>query len=120
MWYSVSVTNRLGKRIESARRAKEMNQAQLAAAIGRERSTVAGYESGGIEPPLSMLEAIAEATGKSLFDLLGHKLSAGDILRALAQLNPGSSNPGPALDCAVPIQGIVVGLLIKAGEQEEA
>ena len=61
-----------------------MSQADLAVAVGREQSTVAGYETGKIEPPLSVVQAIAEATGMSLFELLGDRLTAQDILRALS------------------------------------
>jgi Zn-dependent peptidase ImmA (M78 family)/DNA-binding XRE family transcriptional regulator len=52
-----------GDRIRQAREIKRLTQAELAAAIGVDQSTVARYERNVLQPPEAQLEAIAIATG---------------------------------------------------------
>jgi len=95
-----------------------MSQAELAAAIERERSTVTGYETGGIEPPLSVLRRIGEVTSTSLIELLGLELSHADLLRVLARANGQDFDANPGGNDMV--QGIVVGLLVRPEPNEDA
>lgn len=81
------MTDRLAARIQHARYHADMNQSDLADAIGRKQSTIASYETGKVEPPLSVLRAIADATNTTLIDLLGIRLSPAQLLRLLADHN---------------------------------
>jgi len=88
-----------------------LSQHKLAAAIGRKPSTVTSYESGAIEPPLSVLCRIAEATGCSLIELLNLEPTHADLLRMLLRGNGDGSDQDAGGNS--PVEGIVVGLLVR-------
>lgn len=116
MWYTLIVANhRLGQNIELARRAAGLSRRELADSIGKSPSTLGEYETGAHEPPLSVLYAIADATDTPLIDLLGIQLSRADLLRALASDHEQSTNPGGD----GPIRGVVIGLLVAAGDEDQ-
>ncbi|MBM3497047.1 MAG: helix-turn-helix transcriptional regulator [Armatimonadetes bacterium] len=52
------------ERIRRARREAQLSQAALAKQIGKSADTVRGYEKGRIEPPGSVVNRIAAATGR--------------------------------------------------------
>lgn len=54
------------ERIRRARKQAGLTQAALGERIGKSADTIRGYESGRIHPPLTVLERIAEVTGKPL------------------------------------------------------
>jgi XRE family transcriptional regulator, fatty acid utilization regulator len=60
----------LGQRLRHLRRAKGMTLEQLSSAVGRAPSQLSVIENGKREPKLSMLQALAEALGVPLADLL--------------------------------------------------
>lgn len=78
------------KELRRLRKAAGITQDALAAKLGVNRATISKYETGQIEPTVSQLQAIADALGVHLFDLLdvGPEL---DKYRALLNF-PGSSN----------------------------
>lgn len=59
-----------GQRVTSARRGAGFTQAQLAAAVGLTRTSVANIEAGRQHPPLHVLLLIAGHLGIGLADLL--------------------------------------------------
>lgn len=78
---------RTGKRIEHARKAKHMTQAQLGKAIGKTQGAVANYEAGLREPDAETLHAIAEALSVSPTSLVDHGLdTVQDVLEVLFQM----------------------------------
>ena len=57
------------KRIKIARLEKDMNQQQLADAVGVTRQTISMIESGNYNPTLNLCIAICRALGKTLDEL---------------------------------------------------
>lgn len=57
---------KIGRKIKNARKNKQITQEDLARAIGVSDKSISAYESERIEPPLKILEKIADETGKSL------------------------------------------------------
>ncbi len=57
------------KRIKIARLEKDMNQQQLADAVGVTRQTISMIESGNYNPTLNLCMAICKALGKTLDEL---------------------------------------------------
>ena len=57
------------KRIKIARLEKDMNQQQLADAVGVTRQTISMIESGNYNPTLNLCIAICKALGKTLDEL---------------------------------------------------
>ena len=57
------------KRMKIARMEREMNQSELAAAVGVTRQTIGMIESGEYNPTLKLCLAICRALGKTLNDL---------------------------------------------------
>ncbi|MFO0703124.1 MAG: helix-turn-helix transcriptional regulator [Patescibacteria group bacterium] len=66
----------LGKKIRQARKTKRITQSDLAQAIGVSDKSVSAYESGRIEPPLKMLEKIAQSTDHSLEYFVGESVES--------------------------------------------
>lgn len=62
---------KIGYRIRNARKTAGMSQSELAERLGKNLRTVQKYESGEIEPALSVLDEIAAALGVPWEDLLG-------------------------------------------------
>lgn len=50
----------IGARLTEFRKAKALSGGQLAEIIGRTRQTWSGYESGSVEPPLSVLSTLVK------------------------------------------------------------
>ncbi|AGX43998.1 helix-turn-helix domain-containing protein [Clostridium saccharobutylicum] len=61
----------LGERIKLLRKDQGITQDQLAEYINVSRSSINGYENGGVEPSLSVLVKIADVFNVSLDYLLG-------------------------------------------------
>ena len=61
----------LGERIQRFRKSSGLTQKQLAEKIEKTYSSVQKYELGIAEPPISVLQKIAEALGVSTLELLG-------------------------------------------------
>lgn len=57
--------------LRQLRKAAGITQDALAARLGVNRATISKYENGQIEPTLSQLQAIADALGVHLLDLIG-------------------------------------------------
>jgi transcriptional regulator with XRE-family HTH domain len=57
---------KLGQKIKKARKQKRITQEDLANAIGVSDKSISAYESDRINPPLQILEKIAEKTDESL------------------------------------------------------
>jgi transcriptional regulator with XRE-family HTH domain len=53
---------KVGMMIKIARKTRRITQSDLAKAIGVSNKSVSAYESGRIQPPLKMLEKIADST----------------------------------------------------------
>lgn len=64
------IKNNIGNRIKHLRTIRNMTQADLAIVIGKDRSVVARYESGGIDIPLTVLEQLAVALKVKVADLM--------------------------------------------------
>ena len=63
---------KIGQRIRERRKAMKMSVDELAARLGKDRSTVYRYENGEIENlPLDMLEPIAKALDMTPKELMG-------------------------------------------------
>ena len=76
-----------GKRIERARKAKGLTQAQLGSAIGKTKSAIGNYEQGTREPNAETLQAIAEALDVAPTSLVDHGLdTVQDVLEVLFQM----------------------------------
>lgn len=56
-------------RLKAARAARDMSQAELAAAVGATRQTIGLIEAGGYNPTLNLCIAICKALGVTLNDL---------------------------------------------------
>lgn len=52
----------LGNKIREARKIKRVTQEELATAVGVSDKSISAYESGRIDPPLAILERIAQTT----------------------------------------------------------
>lgn len=59
-----------GHRLQELREAQGRSRERLAGDIGRSYPAVVAYESGRVTPPLPVAEAIAQALGVPLADLL--------------------------------------------------
>lgn len=57
---------KVGERIRLARKQRQITQGNLAAAIGISDKSISAYESNRINPPLKVLEKIAESTNQPL------------------------------------------------------
>lgn len=57
---------KVGEKIKKSRKIKRITQGDLARAIGVSDKSISAYESERIEPPLKILEKIAEETQQSL------------------------------------------------------
>ncbi|GAA3653123.1 hypothetical protein GCM10022420_031600 [Streptomyces iranensis] len=68
------------------RRERGVTQRKLAAAIGRDFTSISMYENGRSTPPVDLLAAIA--------DLLGAHMD--DFVRTAAELGIGAARDGPA------------------------
>jgi len=110
--------HRLAHNIELARRRAQLSREQLADEIGRKPSVVGSYERGTVEPPLSVLRAIADATGTTLLDLLGVQVSPRDLLEVLLEYGAELS-PVAHPDTGYPIPGIIIGVEINDGRDAE-
>ena len=82
----------IGRRIHRARKRANMNQGQLAEAIGKTLRTVQNYESGAIEPSLTVIREIAHVLKTTPSELTGivnkdiHIENLGDFLKAICEL----------------------------------
>lgn len=56
----------LGNKIREARKIKRITQEKLADAVGVSDKSISAYESGRIDPPLVVLEKIAQSTDHSI------------------------------------------------------
>lgn len=61
----------LGPRIRRARKAAKKSQVAVARELGVSPSTIAGWEIGTHTPRLARLDAVADALGVTVADLLG-------------------------------------------------
>lgn len=52
----------LGRKIREARKIKRITQESLATAVGVSDKSISAYESGRVDPPLAVLERIAQNT----------------------------------------------------------
>ena len=110
--------HRLAHNIELARRRAQLSREQLADEIGRKPSVVGSYERGTVEPPLSVLRAIADATGTTLLDLLGVQVSPRDLLHLLIDYG-ATLTPVAHPDTGHPIPGIIIGVQVIDGDADE-
>jgi len=79
-----------------ARKALGFSQEEMAAAIGRARSTYACYEAGLRVPPTPVCLAIARVTGRSVEELFGVSgVSKGHSAASDAQLEHTGPGGGP-------------------------
>ncbi len=62
---------KIGELIKTTRKAKRMTQADLAKAIGVDRSTIAKYESGVAEPSIETIGKISNKLERDLLSALG-------------------------------------------------
>ncbi len=76
---------KLGRKIKIARKTKRITQNDLARAIGVSDKSVSAYESGRIEPPLKMLQKIAQSTDHSLEYFVGESMES-QILAKLTEV----------------------------------
>lgn len=58
-------------RIQALRKSKRLTQTELGNLLGKNLRTIQKYESGEIEPPISVLEQMASVLDVSITDLLG-------------------------------------------------
>jgi transcriptional regulator with XRE-family HTH domain len=65
------VYERIGERIAQVRKSAGLNQADVAAAVGLARSSIANIESGRQRPPMHTYLLIAQGFGVSLGELVG-------------------------------------------------
>ncbi len=75
----------IGEKIKQARKTKRFTQDELARAIGVSDKSVSAYESSRINPPLPVLEKIAESTNHSMSYFLEDTLEA-DIMAKLKEI----------------------------------
>lgn len=66
------------KKIKIARMEKDMNQQQLADAVGVTRQTISMIESGSYNPTLNLCIAICRVLGKTLNDLFWTETEEGE------------------------------------------
>ncbi len=119
-----------GKRIEHARKAKGLTQAQLGGAIGKTKSAIGNYEQGTREPNAETLHAIAEALGVTPMSLVDHGLdTVQDVLEVLFQMEEAGFGIEPvsvgsavaiAIDPSAPHAPKLEMALEKWAEQREA
>ena len=89
----------IGSRIQFARKMARMNQTELANAIHKTLRTVQKYESGEIEPSLSMIAEIAKALNTTPGELLGawasdvRIYSLADVLDLLIEMRSKNNAP---------------------------
>jgi transcriptional regulator with XRE-family HTH domain len=57
---------KVGERIRQARKRKQVTQEELATSIGISDKSISAYESNRINPPLKVLEKIAEKMGQPI------------------------------------------------------
>ena len=74
---------KIGKRIKEARKNKSITQDELANSIGISDKSISAYESDRIDPPLQILEKIAETTGQPMSYFIEEKVESA----ILAKLN---------------------------------
>lgn len=78
----------LGERIKAARKEKGITQKELADLINKGFSTVQKYEIDVIEPPVSVLEKIADALNVSLAQLLDWNRPIDETDKELLKIYP--------------------------------
>ena len=61
----------IGEAIVRARKRVDLTQHALGGMVGKNQRTIASYESGAVDIPLSVLLQIAEATDTDVVELLG-------------------------------------------------
>ena len=74
---------KIGRRIKQARNNKRITQDELAHSIGISDKSISAYESDRIDPPLQILEKIAETTGQPMSYFIEEKVESS----ILAKLN---------------------------------
>ncbi len=77
--------DKLGKKIKIARRTKRITQTELARAIGVSDKSISAYESGRIDPPISVLSKIAKSTDHSLEYFISES-TENSIVQKLAEI----------------------------------
>lgn len=88
-----STSVEIGERIKDARKAAGLSQAELAERIKKNMRTVQKYESGEIEPSISMINTLADELDVSPAYLVGYERpqiemnSLSDVFAVLYQLN---------------------------------
>ena len=75
----------LGNKIREARKIKRITQEKLADAVGVSDKSISAYESGRIDPPLVVLEKIAQSTDHSIQYFLEESTES-SILAKLTQI----------------------------------
>lgn len=75
----------LGYKIRIARKTKRITQDALATAVGVSDKSISAYESGRIDPPLAVLERIAQSTDSPLNYFLEDSTESA-ILTKLAEI----------------------------------
>lgn len=75
----------LGMKIRIARKTKRITQESLATAVGVSDKSISAYESGRVDPPLSVLERIAQSTDSPLNYFLEESTESA-ILTKLAEI----------------------------------
>lgn len=76
---------KIGQKIKQARKIKRITQEDLASAIGVSDKSVSAYESERIDPPLKVLEKIADETNQPLSYFLEDNVES-EILAKLNQI----------------------------------
>lgn len=69
-----------GRRLRTARRTAGLTAEQVAARVGRTPYTVWGWERGNARPSVDVVDALANAVGVSLADLLADDRTSGVAL----------------------------------------
>ena len=62
----------VGKKIKAFRKEKTYSQEQLAIKLGKSRTTISDYEQDIIDPPLAVLQELAEIFEKDIRDFFGN------------------------------------------------
>lgn len=101
----------IGESIKSFRKTKQLTQAQLGEKIGRTESSIAKYEKGIVEIPMSVLKEIANILDIPLFVLIKDEFSLekneGSLIEYLFNLGYDFSGIPCQLDGEiVPINGL--------------
>jgi len=95
-----------------------LSRQELGDAVGRSAGMIGHYETGEHEPPLSVLRAIADATGTGLLDLLGVEIAPRDLLHLLVDYGANLS-PVAHPETGHPIPGIIIGVQVIDGGDDD-